>query len=76
VVGISDSDTLTLLVDRRQVKVRLAETDTPELRQPWGTRARQALSDLGWRQEARVVVVDQTGSGGQGLPMFAAMGGR
>jgi endonuclease YncB( thermonuclease family) len=58
VVGISDGDTLTLLIDRRQVRVRLGEIDTPESRQPWGTRARQALSALAARQDARVVVQD------------------
>jgi endonuclease YncB( thermonuclease family) len=58
VVGISDGDTLTLLVDRRQVKVRLAEIDTPESRQPWGTRARQSLSAMAFRQVATVVVQD------------------
>ncbi len=31
VVSVHDGDTLTLLVDRRQVKIRLAEIDAPEL---------------------------------------------
>jgi endonuclease YncB( thermonuclease family) len=35
VVGITDGDTLTLLTpERREVKIRLAEIDTPEGRQP------------------------------------------
>jgi len=57
VVGVHDGDTLTLLTpEKRQVKVRLAEIDTPESRQPYGTRARQALAEMAFRQEARVVV--------------------
>jgi endonuclease YncB( thermonuclease family) len=44
VVAIDDGDTLTLLVDgREQVKVRLAEIDTPEKRQPYGNKARRPL---------------------------------
>ena len=62
VVGISDGDTLTLLVPDgasfKQVKVRLGEIDTPESKQPYGQRAKQALSDLAYNQQARVVVQD------------------
>ena len=62
VVGISDGDTLTLLVPDgasfKQIKVRLGEIDTPESRQPYGQRAKQALSDLAFNQQARVVVQD------------------
>ncbi len=45
VVGITDGDTLTLLVNRTQYKVRLTEIDTPEKGQPWGSRATQALGE-------------------------------
>jgi endonuclease YncB( thermonuclease family) len=62
VVGVSDGDTLTLLVpdgaSYRQVKVRLGEIDTPESRQPYGERAKQTLSDLAYNKPARVVVQD------------------
>jgi endonuclease YncB( thermonuclease family) len=59
VVGITDGDTLTLLTpERREVKIRLAEIDTPESRQPYGTRARQALSDLAFQRDVRVEVQD------------------
>jgi endonuclease YncB( thermonuclease family) len=62
VVGISVGDTLTLLVPDgasfKQVKVRLGEIDTPESRQPYGERAKQALSDLAFGKQARVVVQD------------------
>jgi len=46
VVSVHDGDTLTVLIERRQVKVRLAEIDAPELRQPFGSRSKQSLSDL------------------------------
>lgn len=47
VVGVHDGDTLTLLdAQKRQTKVRLAEIDTPEGKQPYGSRSKQALSDL------------------------------
>lgn len=60
VVGISDGDTLTLLTEsKQQVKIRLAEIDTPESGQPYGSRARQALSDLAFGKQARVAVTDQ-----------------
>ena len=47
VVGVSDGDTLTILVNgREQIKVRLAEIDAPEKSQPFGQRSKQSLSDL------------------------------
>lgn len=63
VVGISDGDTLTLLVSDgaifKQVKVRLAEIDTPESAQPYGQRAKQVLSDLAYNKQCRVVETDR-----------------
>ena len=46
VVSVHDGDTLTVLIEHRQVKVRLTEIDAPELGQPFGTKARQSLSEL------------------------------
>jgi endonuclease YncB( thermonuclease family) len=59
VVGIADGDTFTqLTADKQQIKVRLAEIDTPERAQPFGTRARQALSDLIFSKDVRIVQQD------------------
>jgi len=46
VVTIHDGDTMTVLIDHRQVRVRLVDIDAPELKQPFGTRSRQSLSNL------------------------------
>lgn len=47
VVAIADGDTLTVLTTaQQQVRIRLAEIDTPESAQPYGTHARQELSEL------------------------------
>lgn len=45
VVSVHDGDTLTVLEGTTQIKVRLAEIDAPELKQPFGQRARQALGE-------------------------------
>lgn len=54
VVGISDGDTITVLVERQQVKVRLADIDAPESKQAFGSRSKQALSDLCFHKDARL----------------------
>jgi endonuclease YncB( thermonuclease family) len=54
VVAVADGDTLTVLVDRRQVQVDLAEIDAPELKQPFGQRSRQSLADLCFGNDAVV----------------------
>jgi len=52
VVGITDGDTLTLLVDRQQYKVRISGIDAPEKRQAWGEKSKTNLSRLAFNQEA------------------------
>jgi micrococcal nuclease len=54
VVSITDGDTITVLVGNDQVKVRLASIDTPEGKQPFGTRANQALAEKIFGKEVRV----------------------
>jgi len=56
VVSIADGDTFTLLTaDKQRVRVRLTEIDAPESGQPWGRRAKEALSGLVFSQTVRVV---------------------
>lgn len=46
VVNVHDGDTLTLLVDHRQVRVRLVDIDAPELGQAFGKRSRESLAQM------------------------------
>ena len=57
VVKIADGDTLSLLVDSKQLKIRLSDIDTPERKQPFCNRAKQALSELAFGKQAQVVEV-------------------
>lgn len=50
VIGITDGDTLTLLVDRQAYKVRIAGIDAPEKRQAWGEKSKSNLSRLAFNQ--------------------------
>jgi endonuclease YncB( thermonuclease family) len=55
VVGITDGDTLTVLTaDHRQVKIRLHGIDAPETGQDFGSRAKQAASELAFGKEVTV----------------------
>lgn len=59
VIGISDGDTLTILInEQEQVKVRLAEIDAPEKAQPFGKRSKQSLSDLCYDRNAVIEKID------------------
>ena len=56
IVGVSDGDTLTARCGTfgayEQIKVRLSGVDAPERRQPYGTRAKVALSALAFGRMA------------------------
>lgn len=52
VIGIADGDTLTLLVDRKPLKIRLSSIDAPEKKQAFGQRSKESLSDLCWGKDA------------------------
>ena len=41
----------------QQLKIRLSDIDTPERKQPFGTRAKQVRSDLAFAKQARVVEI-------------------
>lgn len=45
-IRITDGDTIVILKEGREIKLRLYGIDCPELNQPYGIMARQCVSDL------------------------------
>jgi len=52
VVSVADGDTLTLLVDRQQHRVRIAGIDAPEKAQPFGAKSQTNLDHLAFNKDA------------------------
>jgi len=52
VIGISDGDTMTLLVEGKPLKIRLANIDAPEKKQAFGQKSKESLSDICWNKDA------------------------
>lgn len=56
VVSVSDGDTLWVLSNQVRTKVRLWGVDAPEIGQPWGMKAKQALASKVMHQHVKVNV--------------------
>lgn len=57
IVGVSDGDTVTVLLERTPTRCRLYGIDAPESGQAWGQRAKQALSSMVFGRIVEVEVV-------------------
>lgn len=55
VVKVADGDTITVLVENRQIKIRLNEIDAPEHDQEFGQKSKDALADLVFGKDVRIV---------------------
>src|SRR5215212_4481249 len=55
VVKVSDGDTVTVLVENKQVRVRLDAIDAPELKQAFGSRSQQSLAEMCAAKSVRVI---------------------
>lgn len=75
VVGVTDGDTLTARCDSaadarvQTIKVRLAEVEAPEHHQPFGTRSRENLAALCFKQRAEVRPISASGGHGCVAPI-------
>lgn len=54
-VGVKDGDTIVVVLDGKQVTIRLAEVDCPEKSQAYGQRAKQFTSSLCFGKEVSIV---------------------
>lgn len=54
VIGISDGDTISVLVEQTPIKIRLAGIDCPEKGQDFGERARQMTSRLCFGKQVKI----------------------
>jgi endonuclease YncB( thermonuclease family) len=59
VIGVTDGDTIKVLVNKETVTVRLEGIDAPESRQSFGTKSKQALSEMVF---GKAVTVKKTGT--------------
>ncbi len=55
VVGVTDGDTLLLLVENQHHRIRLEGIDAPEKQQPYGNRSKAALSELAFNRYVLVL---------------------
>lgn len=56
VIGVKDGDTISLLIDGKEQTVRFAHIDCPEKKQPFGTKAKQFVSDACFRTYVTLVI--------------------
>lgn len=59
VVSVADGDTLTVLVNKQQRKVRFYGVDSPEKKQPFGTKAKRFTSDAAFGKQVTVTVMSK-----------------
>lgn len=58
VISIADGDTFTILIDKKELKIRLHGIDCPESSQDFGNVAKQYLSNLIFGKTVRVKEMD------------------
>lgn len=63
VIGISDGDTITVLKDRQNIKIRLNGIDCPEKKQDFGMKAKQFTSNFVFGKIVKIeeITIDRYG---------------
>ena len=73
VIGVTDGDTVKVLVNRQTIKVRLEGIDAPESSQSFGAKSKQALSKMVF---GKTVTVKKTGEDRYGRTLGIIMVGK
>lgn len=60
VIGVSDGDTIKILQDGKEVKIRLAGVDCPERGQPFSTAAKNFTSEKCFGKEVKINIVQKS----------------
>lgn len=58
VVGVTDGDTIKVLQDNKQYKIRLNGIDAPEMSQAYGKKSKEYLASLVFGKKVEVIVRD------------------
>ena len=60
VVGIADGDTIRILKDNKEVRIRLAEIDCPERRQAFYEQAKQFTAEKAFGKNVKINVIKES----------------
>lgn len=55
VIKVKDGDTIVVLIDNQELSIRLNHIDCPEKKQPFGTKAKQFVSDACFGEKVSLV---------------------
>ena len=60
IVAVADGDSLTVAADKdkKRHRVRLAEIDAPELKQPFGAESRKSLAEICLKKPAVIEIIE------------------
>lgn len=72
VIGVTDGDTIKVLVMKETITIRLEGIDAPESKQSFGNKSKQALSDVVFGKE---VTIRKTGDDRYGRTLGVVMVG-
>ena len=65
ITAVKDGDTVVMLIKNKPQTIRLAHIDTPEKKQPYGTKAKQFVSDFCFGKTVKIVIANKPDRNGR-----------